>query len=121
MYFHEVKSTAHPPVKGTLGHSTAQHSTDFILKQPNTAAIKFNVCPAILLLSVSKYEKYKNVLCHREHWYGTLWGSGRLTLRNIALTSGTIWGKLAPNGDPTNEKLNLQPEVGNCPKRWCHE
>jgi hypothetical protein len=34
MYFHGVKSTAHPPIKGALGHST-----DFILKQPNTAVI----------------------------------------------------------------------------------
>ena len=37
MYFHGVKSTAHPPIKGALGHST-----DFILKQPNTAVI--NIC-----------------------------------------------------------------------------
>ena len=31
MYFHGVKSTAHPPIIGTLGHST-----DCIVKQPNT-------------------------------------------------------------------------------------
>ena len=35
MYFHEVKSTAHPPIKGALGHST-----DLTKKQPNRAAIK---------------------------------------------------------------------------------
>ena len=34
MYFHAVKSTAHPPIIGALGHST-----DFILKQPNTVVI----------------------------------------------------------------------------------
>ena len=34
MYFHGVKSTAHPPIMGTLGHST-----DFIEKRPNTAVI----------------------------------------------------------------------------------
>ena len=34
MYFHGVKSTAHPPIMGTLGHST-----DFIKKRPNTAVI----------------------------------------------------------------------------------
>ena len=37
MYFHGVKSTAHPPIKGALGHST-----DCIVEQPNTAA--YNVC-----------------------------------------------------------------------------
>ena len=35
MYFHAVKSTAHPPIIGALGHSN-----DFIVKQPNTATIK---------------------------------------------------------------------------------
>ena len=35
MYFHGVKSTAHPPIKGALGHST-----DCIVEQPNTAAYK---------------------------------------------------------------------------------
>ena len=35
MYFHGVKSTAHPPIIGALGHST-----DCIVKQPNTSAIK---------------------------------------------------------------------------------
>ena len=34
MDFHGVKSTAHPPIIGALGHST-----DFIVKQPNTAVI----------------------------------------------------------------------------------
>ena len=34
MYFHEVKSTAHPPIIGALGHST-----DCIVKQWNTTAI----------------------------------------------------------------------------------
>ena len=34
MYFHGVKSTAHPPIMGTLGQGT-----DFIEKQPNTAVI----------------------------------------------------------------------------------
>ena len=34
MYFHGVKSTAHPPIIWALGHST-----DFIVKQPNTAVI----------------------------------------------------------------------------------
>ena len=37
MYFHEVKSTAHPPIIGALGHST-----DFIVKEPNTATIKID-------------------------------------------------------------------------------
>ena len=37
MYFHGVKSTAHPPIKGALGHST-----DCIVEQPNTAAN--NIC-----------------------------------------------------------------------------
>ena len=32
MYFHGVKSTAHPPIIGALGHST-----NCIVKQPNTA------------------------------------------------------------------------------------
>ena len=34
MYFHGVKSTAHPPIMGTLGQGT-----DFIEKRPNTAVI----------------------------------------------------------------------------------
>ena len=37
MYFHAVKSTAHPPIIGALGHCT-----DFIVKQPNTATIKID-------------------------------------------------------------------------------
>ena len=37
MYFHAVKSTAHPPIIGALGHSTV-----FIAKQPNTATIKID-------------------------------------------------------------------------------
>ena len=43
--------------------------------------------------------------------YRTLCGSGHPTLRNIASTSSAIWGKLHDG------KLNLQPDVGNCPKR----
>ena len=39
MDFHGVKSTAHPPIIGALGHST-----DFIVKQPNTAVINI-YCP----------------------------------------------------------------------------
>ena len=35
--FMGVKSTAHPPIIGALGHST-----DFIAKQPNTATIKID-------------------------------------------------------------------------------
>ena len=38
MYFHAVKSTAHPPIIGALGHST-----DFIVRQPNTATIKIDI------------------------------------------------------------------------------
>ena len=34
MYFHGVKSTAHPPIMGTLGQGT-----DFIEKRPNTEVI----------------------------------------------------------------------------------
>ena len=37
MYFHAVKSTAHPPIIGALGRST-----DYIVKQPNTEVI--NIC-----------------------------------------------------------------------------
>ena len=37
MYFHGVKSTAHPPIIGALGNST-----NCIVKQPNTAAN--NIC-----------------------------------------------------------------------------
>ena len=37
MYFHGMKSTAHPPIIGALGHST-----DFIVKEPNTATIKID-------------------------------------------------------------------------------
>ena len=47
--------------------------------------------------------------------YRTLCGSGHPTLRNIASPSSAIWGKLHDG------KLNLQPEVGNCPKWWPNE
>ena len=49
MYFHGVKSTAHPPIIGTLGHST-----DFIVKQPNMAAIKIYLYLCTLLLCYCK-------------------------------------------------------------------
>ena len=38
MYFLGVKSTAHPPIIGALGHST-----HFIVKQPNTAMVNINL------------------------------------------------------------------------------
>ena len=45
MYFHEVKSTAHPPIIGAQGHSTV-----CIGKQPNTVAINiyFTSCKPAL-------------------------------------------------------------------------
>ena len=44
MYFLGVKSTAHPPIIGALGHST-----HFIVKQPNTAMVNID---AIMLCLV---------------------------------------------------------------------
>ena len=38
MYFLVVKSTAHPPIIGALGHST-----HFIVKQPNTAMVNIHL------------------------------------------------------------------------------
>ena len=38
MYFHGVKSTAHPPIIWALGRST-----DFIVKHPNMATIKIYI------------------------------------------------------------------------------
>ena len=49
MYFHGVKSTAHPPIIGLLGHST-----DFIVKQPKTATIKIDLYSCSLILCCSK-------------------------------------------------------------------
>ena len=49
MYFHAVKSTAHPPIIGLLGHST-----DFIVKQPKTATIRIDLYSCSLILCCSK-------------------------------------------------------------------
>ena len=51
MYFHGVKSTAHPPIIGTLGHST-----NFIVKQPNMVWSLIFICIDSTMLFLSGRE-----------------------------------------------------------------
>ena len=40
MYFREVKSTAHPPIIGALGHSTELHYKKMIGGTPEVRSVK---------------------------------------------------------------------------------
>ena len=68
MYFHGVKSTAHPPIMGTLGHST-----NFIVKQPNMVWSLIFICidqPCCFFLEEKlKAEAVAAFTNNQAHWH----------------------------------------------------
>ena len=73
MYFHGVKSTAHPPIIGTLGHST-----DYIVRQPNTAVINIHldsiaISPCLARREAPGWSSISWFTNNQAHWHQKIW------------------------------------------------